>query len=396
MDLRKKIKNFFTLTRKANAGFTLVELIVVIAILAILGGVAVPAYSGYVKKAERSADEALLNEINTAFASACAVNGTDQFNLPSTPTITLEGEDGAKTVASVSLFNEDFMKFFEGGTFKVMTKLYYDGQLGAFKDMASNIFNQIFSGLTLTDEKEKLAASVFGTIGTQELMNKIDVVTDLVAKGGDAFAAMLVGTDGANIDAMAKAMGYTGMTDAKFQEAHEANLAAKMAEGMTEDEALNYILANYAVLQTAKTTTSSTKTTTEWLTNLQSGNYVEMTKKLINKNDAAAQQEGMSQAAMVYAMYTAYANGLEGDAKTAALENVQSVDKFITVIGSDTGFESYLKNEDGKAEKDLEGYLASLSIIDKSVTGNGDAVSDLLLNGYNNPDLVAGLNGLLG
>lgn len=43
MNLKKKIKGFFTLTRKANSGFTLVELIVVIAILAILGGVAVPA-----------------------------------------------------------------------------------------------------------------------------------------------------------------------------------------------------------------------------------------------------------------------------------------------------------------------------------------------------------------
>ena len=37
---------------KSNGGFTLVELIVVIAILAILASVAVPAYSGYIAKAE--------------------------------------------------------------------------------------------------------------------------------------------------------------------------------------------------------------------------------------------------------------------------------------------------------------------------------------------------------
>ena len=49
-----------------NKGFSLVELIVVIAIMAILVGVAVPVYTNYINKTEDAKNEQLLGEIEHA------------------------------------------------------------------------------------------------------------------------------------------------------------------------------------------------------------------------------------------------------------------------------------------------------------------------------------------
>ena len=62
-------------TMKKNGGFTLVELIIVIAILAILSTGAIAGYSAYIQSANDKATLSALNEISTSAVLANAETG---------------------------------------------------------------------------------------------------------------------------------------------------------------------------------------------------------------------------------------------------------------------------------------------------------------------------------
>jgi len=107
MDFKKKLRNFFTLTRKANAGFTLVELIVVIAVLAILAGVGSAGYAGYIKAANKGNDKVLVGNIMRAIEMGTNTTmfvNEDSFKMGSLAFpvgfVTLNAEGGAKVITS--------------------------------------------------------------------------------------------------------------------------------------------------------------------------------------------------------------------------------------------------------------------------------------------------------
>lgn len=76
--------------KKSNKGFTLVELIVVIAILGVLMAVLVPQYIQYVEKAREGAD---LNTLGEIFHSA-EINAASSESTPAAQTITIGVNSG--------------------------------------------------------------------------------------------------------------------------------------------------------------------------------------------------------------------------------------------------------------------------------------------------------------
>lgn len=397
--MNKRIRNFFTLTRKANDGFTLVELIVVIAILAILGGVAIPAYSGYIQRAERAGDEALLSEINTAFAAACAFNGESNFNRHDVKA----GISGSKFVYTEP-FATDFASFFEGEEveFKVIQAIVYDLGTGMFKDPATAETLTLAYGdgvVRVTGEAVNalLNSTYYGEGMTSEkLMNEIDRVAGVAAMMGsvgnvaatEAFANSTLASLGYTDDEIA-GMTPQQKTDAMTTKARE--LALKNLN-MTEDDVnrdneylvqneMEKINGNALVIYTAQSTSNMTAEEAKNMLNGVNSSTIRdaMTSGATDADKAA----GMNQAALAYGMYYAYVNS---DQCTKNLnKNDIGANEVIDALDNNQEFKDYMASEQGT--KDMEAYLQALGVISTS-SDSPEAVEKLVSEGFASEDLL--------
>ena len=126
--------------KRKNGGFTLVELVVVIAVLAILAGVGVVAYNGYIEYAQKGVDRNTVGEIIHAIELA---NYDD-------PSLFEGGATVFITEGGVTSHNADVDTALERALGDLSTvKLAYEGwPLEGFSESEKNGFNTLMSDTT--------------------------------------------------------------------------------------------------------------------------------------------------------------------------------------------------------------------------------------------------------
>ena len=99
---------------KKTSGFTLIELMIVVAIIAILAAIAIPSYGRYALRANRSDAQATIMEISGAMERLYAsrytyvdaeLSATDGANVVFLRTTTPEGASGTGVKYNLSLSN---------------------------------------------------------------------------------------------------------------------------------------------------------------------------------------------------------------------------------------------------------------------------------------------------
>lgn len=432
MELKQKWRHFWTLNRHHEDGFTLVELVVVIAILAILAAVTVPAYDDYITKAKESADEQIVAAVNTAFAAACVENKVDVANVTEAAISVIDNRvhslssvTATETETSVAVDSENFNKIYEGFSY------YYEGNEGAvFKNGIVNSlqWNSSKGGFEISasyvDTRVTLSNGKVITVSAEDMEM---IQKSAFANMGYSGVAEAIGNVSSSGATLAKVAGGLGMMS-RLTDVMLANGLISEEKASEMQSALsiwNYGKESY---NTATTEASNAlqMVTAKYLAN--GGDVNELlgiklensTSMLTSMVDGNGGTKTVSAAALQYALAESFANSNASESTTISYtvnegsifrpNNVTytvSVSEFLAsdyaqddpvkalaMVQATDGYKAYASPTNEQYQNDINGFVGTMSILGDNV-GAVNKDGSIKKDGAIDPDnyLSSGING---